>query len=110
MNTRRDALKTMLFGAGYVGLRALATGLPASFFLNPRKAFAAADAGAAACSNMAAAQYFILSTSGLGDPINASVPGTYYNDTPAAKDIIHSSDATMAPTSLTISGKTHWAA
>ena len=36
--SRRDALLSTLFGAGYVGLRALATGLPASFLLNPRKA------------------------------------------------------------------------
>jgi hypothetical protein len=111
MNTRRDALKTMLFGAGYVGLRALATGLPASFFLNPRKALAAADAGAAACSsNMSAAQFFILSTSGGGDPINANAPGTYYNDTPAAKPIVHSSDPTMVPTQITIGGQKHYAA
>jgi hypothetical protein len=113
MNTRRDALKAMLFGAGYVGVRALATGLPASFFLNPRKAFAAVDAGGAAACNSAAtaaAQYFIMSTSGNGDPINASVPGTYVEDTPAAKDIIHSSVSSMAPTKLTVAGATHYAA
>ena len=36
-----------LFGAGYVGLRALATGLPAGFLLNPRRALAAVGSGAA---------------------------------------------------------------
>src|SRR6185369_4498973 len=42
--TRRQTLLSALFGAGYVGLRALATGLPASFLLNPRRALAAAPA------------------------------------------------------------------
>jgi hypothetical protein len=91
MNTRRHALQTMLFGAGYVGLRALATGLPASFFLNPRKALA----NTPSCTPAAAAQYFILSTSGAGDPINASAPGTYED-----KSIVHSSDPTMAATNF----------
>ena len=40
MITRRHALMSTLFGAGYVGLRALATGLPASLLLNPRHALA----------------------------------------------------------------------
>src|SRR5205814_6880403 len=38
--TRRHALLTMLFGSGYIGLRAMATGLPAWFLLNPRRATA----------------------------------------------------------------------
>jgi hypothetical protein len=99
--TRRDALRTMLFGAGYVGLRALATGLPASFFLNPRKALAAVDAGQAMCTP-GAAQYFILSTSGAGDPINAYAPGTY--DVPFNNQIQRSSASSMAPTTISISG------
>ena len=33
-------LLSSLFGAGAIGLRALATGLPASFLLNPRRALA----------------------------------------------------------------------
>jgi hypothetical protein len=104
--TRRDALRGMLFGAGYVGLRALATGLPASFFLNPRKALAAADAGAkdggAALCSLASAQFFILSTSGSGDPTNAYAPGTY--DVPFNNQIQRSSDSSMAPISISISG------
>ena len=38
--SRRQLLLSTLFGAGAVGLRALATGLPASFLLSPRKALA----------------------------------------------------------------------
>ena len=34
--TRREVILSSLFGAGYVGLRALATGLPAAVLLNPR--------------------------------------------------------------------------
>ena len=38
--TRRNGLLTALFGSGYVGLRALSTGLPAWYLLNPRRATA----------------------------------------------------------------------
>jgi hypothetical protein len=91
-----------LFGAGYVGLRALATGLPASFLLNPRRALAD---GTASCVDKSKAQYVILATSGLGDPINANVPGTYLDP-----KITHSADPTMAPTQLTLSGQPYTAA
>ena len=92
-----------LFGAGYVGLRALATGLPASFLLNPRRALADATPGTCAAADKA--QYIILATSGNGDPINANVPGTY--DDPK---ITHSLDPTMAATPLTIGGQAYTAA
>jgi hypothetical protein len=93
MTTRRDALRSLLFGGGYMGLRALATGLPVSFLMNPRKALA--NPPPAGCTS--AAQYFIMSTSGQGDPINASAPGTYED-----KNIIHSSDASMKATSFSM--------
>ena len=38
--TRRDGILTTLFGTGLIGLRALATGLPAWYLLNPRRASA----------------------------------------------------------------------
>ena len=38
--SRRKALMSALFGAGYVGLRALATGIPASVLLKGHRAFA----------------------------------------------------------------------
>jgi hypothetical protein len=72
--TRRSALLSSLFGAGYVGLRALATGLPASLLVNPRKAFATPGA---MCPSATQPQFIILNTSYLGDPINANCPGTY---------------------------------
>lgn len=100
--SRRSTLLTTLFGAGYVGLRALATGLPVSFLLNPRKALAD---GSMACADKSKAQYVIFQTSGNGDPINASVPGTYEDS-----NIVHSTDPTMAPTSITIGGQTYQAA
>jgi hypothetical protein len=95
--TRRKTLMTALFGAGYVGLRALATGVPAAVLLKGRRALADA---AATCGDKAKAQYIVLATSGSGDPINANVPGTY-TDT----RITHSADPTMAPTNLTLAGK-----
>src|SRR4051794_24178037 len=103
MITRRQALLTSLFGTGLVGLRALATGLPVSFLLNPRRALA--DMPASGCPDTSKAQFIIFNTSGQGDPINANVPGTYED----AK-IAHSADPTMAPTQFTIGGKTLTAA
>jgi hypothetical protein len=103
MITRRDAIMSTLFGAGCVGLRALATGLPPALLLNPRRALAAAPACGAA--QQAKAQFIILNTSGSGDPINASAPGTYDD---AA--ISHSLDPAMAPTALTLGGQATTAA
>ena len=97
MISRRKALMSALFGAGYVGLRALATGIPASVLLKGRRAFAD---GTAACVNKSKAQFIILNTSGNGDPINANVPGTY-----ADPMITHSADPTMAATAMTLGGK-----
>jgi hypothetical protein len=101
--SRRQAIASTLFGTGYVGLRALATGLPLSFLLNPRRALA--DATLPTCGMPDKAQFIILNTSGAGDPINASVPGTY--DDPL---IAHSLDPAMAPTPLTIQGAGYTAA
>jgi hypothetical protein len=95
--SRRDALTATLFGAGCLGLRALATGLPVSFLSNPRRALAAPDPSVP--SN---AQYVIFNTSGDGDSINASAPGTY--DDPL---IVHSPDPALTPRPLTLSGQSH---
>ena len=100
--SRRKLLMSTLFGAGYVGLRALATGIPASVLLQGRRAFAD---GAPACTDRSKAQFIVLSTSGSGDPINANVPGTY-EDT----GISHSADPMMKPTPMTLGGKTVTAA
>src|SRR5450755_488865 len=103
MITRRQALLSTLFGTGMLGLRALATGLPVSFLLTPRRALA--DVPASGCPDPSKAQFIIFNTSGLGDPINANVPGTY--DDP---NVVHSADPTMAATPLTINGQTLTAA
>jgi hypothetical protein len=47
----------------------------------------------------------ILNTSGLGDPLNGNVPGTY-----ADPGIVHPSDPTMAATAMTIGGASYQAA
>ena len=101
--TRRHALLTMLFGSGYVGLRALATGLPAWFLMNPRRA----TAGDLMCAIQAKEnlQYLIVSTSSMGDPISCNCPGTY--DNPAA---IHPQQAQMAPTPIQFGSKQYTAA
>ena len=97
--TRREAIVSALFGAGSIGLRALATGLLVLVLFNPRTSLADA------CASRERAQYLIWATSGSGDPSNANVPGTY--DDPG---IAHSLDPAMAPTPMTLSGKTYTAA
>jgi hypothetical protein len=101
--TRRDLLLSTLFGTGYVGLRSLATGLPASFLLGPRRALA--QGMPAACAASDKAQFVIFNTSGAGDPINANAPGTY--DDP---NIAHSLDPMMAPAALMLGGQSLMAA
>jgi hypothetical protein len=102
--SRRDALRSTLFGAGWVGLRSLATGLPAWLLLDPSAALASPSA-ATCTGDGGKAQFIIFNTSGTGDPINASVPGTY--EDPA---IVHSPDPAMAATALTLQGRPHLAA
>ena len=102
MFTRRQALRSSLLGAGYVGLRALATGLPPALLLNPRKALADATS---ACASQAAAQFVVFSTCGSGDAMNANVPGTYED-----ANIGHSTDAGMAASPMMMGGKSYTAA
>ena len=60
--SRRKLLLEALFGAGLLGLRSLATGIPLSVLANPRRA----SAQAAGCASNAAAQYILLSSSEAG--------------------------------------------
>ena len=100
---RRETLLTGLFGAGYVGLRAMATGLPAWFLTNPRKA--SAQDMTCALSAMGKVQFLVVSASSAGDSISCNCPGTYTNST-----IIHPTDASMAATSFTLGSATVTAA
>lgn len=99
MLKRRDALLGALFGSGYVGLRALATGLPAWFIADPSRA----NAQELACTINAKEnlQYLIVSASSSGDPLNCNVPGTY-----EAPEIIHPLAVEMAATPVTLGSKT----
>lgn len=97
---RRNFLLTGLFGAGYAGLRALATGLPAAYFLNPQRALA--DVPPACAAPSGTPQYLILSIDQNGDPINANAPGMY--DDPG---IIHPpGDANFAKSAIKLGAST----
>jgi hypothetical protein len=98
---RRQLLQGALAGAGLIGLRAMATGLPIAFLLDPKIARAEG-----ACA--AGAQFLILSMSANGDALNCNVPGTY--DLPptfAAGTVNHSDpvDMSMTATSLSLGGQ-----
>lgn len=101
--TRRESILSTLFGTGMIGLRALATGLPAALLADPRRALA--GGAIPACPNAAKAQFIVFATSGAGDPVNANVPGTYLDP-----KVVHSADPTMAAMPLTLSGQAFTAA
>lgn len=65
--SRRTLLRGALLGAGLVGLRSFATGLPKSWLLGERVARAEG----------LTPQFLILATSGNGDPLNANAPGSF---------------------------------
>jgi hypothetical protein len=93
--TRRELMMQGLFGAGYVGLRAMATGLPAWFLMNPRQA--SAQDMTCAITAKDKMQFLIVSASSAGDSISCNCPGTY-----GASAIIHPADTTMAATNFTL--------
>lgn len=101
MNTnRRKFLMTSLFGAGCVGLRAVATGLPVKYFLDPDKAFA--DTLPPACQAAAnTAQFLIMSIDQSASALNANVPGTY------DAFVVHPSAAEYAKAPITLAGKSY---
>ena len=92
---RRKVLMSTLCGAGYVGLRSLATGIPAAVLLEGPRALAD--------NNASRAQFMILATSSNGDPLNANAPGTYAASG-ALATIAHNMDPTMAETPLSLGG------
>lgn len=107
--SRRQLIARALFGGGLVGLRSLASGLPAAFLSLAWSRHTRAEATAAAaelsCVDKAAAQYVIFSTSIDGDPVNVNAPGTYEQP-----GISHPADPQMAPTRLVLSGQSVLAA
>ncbi|MEL6186797.1 MAG: DUF1501 domain-containing protein [Myxococcota bacterium] len=76
---RRHALR---LAAGGLGLRALATGLPASFLLRPHQARAQAATPP---------QFLVLAVSSRGDPLNANAPGSF------VEGVVNNPLAEMAP-------------
>lgn len=97
--TRREALQGLL-GASWVGLRAVATGLPLGLLLHPH------GVGAAGNPNQTArSRFLVLSLSTCGDPLNANVPGSY-----SVPDIVHPADPRFTAAPILLSGQRHQAA
>ncbi len=86
--TRRHMLRAALFGAGGIGLKSLASGIPLSMLMEPTKAHA---------QEALTSKVLIMSNSGAGDPLNANVPGTYEDSR-----IQHSRDPLMAASPLSL--------
>jgi hypothetical protein len=103
--TRRDGLLASLFGGGAIGLRALATGLPAWYLLNPRRATAQdLQCAIAAKTNL---QYLIVSTSSNGDPLNCNCPGTYEG---AGTAVVHPPQEEVEKTTVQLGAVSYGAA
>jgi hypothetical protein len=101
MLDRREAVLRLLFGAGLVGLRSLASGLPAAVLLDPRRAMAAGGADAGTPPTVKSPQFVIYSTSYNGDPVGCNAPGTY--DDPG---IEHPGDPAFAATPMSFGSRT----
>jgi hypothetical protein len=91
---RRKLLKAALFGSGMLGLRILSTGLPKSWLLGERVAYAQTPDP----------QFLILATSALGDPLNANAPGSYI------AGVENNPLPELAPTDVTFGAGTYKAA
>lgn len=90
----REAMLAALFGVSGIGLRALASGLPASFIANPL----APVADKAASS---AAQAQVVACNGSGDPLGNNAPGTY-----AFAQAVHPGAAATQAKSFSMGGST----
>ncbi len=90
---RRSLLRGALFGTGALGLRSLATGIPAALLADPTRAFAQSDASS-----------LVLLSSSNADPIGANVPGTY------KEGMAHPGDPRMAATQMSLGGQDYTAA
>ena len=95
---RRHLLKFLSSGGSLLAMRALASGLPISWILDPRRALAQNQAMPTAVAGKA--QYLILNSSRRGDPFNANIPGCY------GASITHPSVAAAAGTLIPAAGAT----
>src|SRR5665213_952181 len=100
--TRRRFLMNALFGTGLLGLRSLATGIPAWILADPRRALAGVRTRPVALRKTVAPQYLILSTSGDGDPLNCNVPGTYLDP-----NIVHPMSPQVTPAPVMVGGTSY---
>ncbi len=95
MTTRRDLLRSSLYGTGLLGLRALATGVPISLLKTPVRAWA---------DEPSRQRMLIMTASRNGDPFNANCPGSY------GEGIVHPDSPDFAPTDIMLGDRAHVAA
>jgi len=88
--TRRNMLKTALFGSGMLGLRSVATGIPMAALLSGRIPEAMAEG-----DPTEEPQTLVMFSSQAGDPFNANAPGSY-----GVNGVFNNPHAAMAPTNL----------
>lgn len=88
--SRRNMLKSALFGSGFVGLRSMVTGIPLAALVGGQigDAFAEGDP-------TEEPQSLVLFSSQAGDPFNANAPGCY-----GVSGVHNNPAASMAPTQM----------
>lgn len=100
-STRRALLKAASANGGYLALRSLVTGLPASVLLGglpTDKAIAQASARP---------QFLLMALNHTGHPINNNCPGVYDNP---FDGVYHNKNASMKPQTVLIGGQSYTAA
>ncbi len=100
---RRRWLKHLLFGSGLLGLRSIASGIPAYVLQNPEAyAQGLTDESARAAQKAATnAQFLVPSASDSGEPMNGNVPGMYLDP-----NFLHPTAPAMAETTFAFAGST----
>lgn len=98
---RRDLLKYLSGGSASIMLKSAVTGIPAAALTSMQipNAFAQDAVGDALKP-----QYLVLSTRGQGDPFNVNCPGVY--DT-GVSTVFNNPDPKLAPTNVSLDGKTY---
>lgn len=93
--TRRNMLKTALFGTGFIGLRSVVSGIPLATLMGGRIGEANAEV-----DPTIEPQSLVLFTSQAGDPFNANAPGSYTG----VNGVYNNPHAAMAATPLSLGG------
>lgn len=109
LQSRRNWLTSCLFSGGFLGLRAIASGLPVAAIVDPKRWLNSLSDETIEQQSRAAAvaspQFLVLAGSDQGEPLNCNVPGMY-----EGQGFYHPTADTMAEVPISLGTKTTQAA